>query len=95
MPATPGSMRQKITREIALFIGLLFVGIVLLPIAVWLIGDAVFGDHAGSGYTGFFSPLSAKIREGNAVAWFFVLSPYLAFSVVRLAVWGWRQTGKP
>lgn len=94
MPTLSSSLRQKITRETALFVGLFFAGFVLLPIAIWLVGDALFGDYGGGGYTGFFSQLSAKIREGDTVAWFLVLSPYLGVSLLRLMAWGWRLAGK-
>lgn len=94
MPTAPSSLRTKVTRETALFVVLFFSGFVLLPIAVWLVGDALFGDYGGGGYTGFFGQLSAKIRAGDGVAWFLVLSPYLVVSAIRLALWGWRRSGK-
>lgn len=94
MPTIPATLRHRITRETALFVGLFFAGFVLLPIAVWLVGDALFGDYGAAGYPGFFSQLSAKIREGDGVAWFLVLSPYLGVSVLRLMRWAWRQAGK-
>lgn len=94
MPTSPSTLRNRITRETALFVGLFFAGFVLLPIAVWLIGDALFGDYGGAGYQGFFSRLSAKIRAGDGVAWFLVLSPYLGVSVLRLMRWAWRQSTK-
>lgn len=94
MATVQSSLRHRITRETALFVGLLFVGLALLPVAVWLVGDAVFGSYGGAGYKGYYSQLSAKIREGDVVAWFFVLAPYLGASVLRLMAWGWRQAGK-
>lgn len=94
MPTAPSSLRQRITRETALFVGLLFTGFVLLPIAIWLVGDALFGDYGGAGYKGFFSLLSGKIREGDVVAWFLILSPYLGVSVIRLMARGWRLARK-
>jgi hypothetical protein len=42
----------------------------------------------------FFGNLSGKIRSGDAVAWFLVLSPWLAWQVLRLAALGWRAAGK-
>lgn len=94
MPTPPSTLRHRITRETALFVGLFFAGFVLLPIAVWLVGDALFGDYGGAGYQGFFSLLSAKIRAGDGVAWFLVLSPYLGVSVLRLMRCAWRLAGK-
>lgn len=94
MPTAPSSLRQRITRETAVLVGLLFAGFVILPIAVWLVGDALFGDYGGAGYKGYFSLLSGKIRAGDGVAWFLILSPYLGVSVIRLMAWGWRLTRK-
>lgn len=87
-------LRRILTREIALFVVLLFVGFVLLPIAIWFVGQALFGEYGGSGYDDFFGTLSAKIRSGDRVAWFLVLSPYLGILSLRLMVWGWRRTAQ-
>jgi len=92
---TQKSIRQRITAEAGLLFGLLFVGIVLVPIAIFLVGDAVFGSYGGEGYGDFFGTLSGKIRAGDRVAWFLVLSPYLAIFVFRLMVWGWSLTAQP
>ena len=73
---------------------MLFFGLVILPVAIWFVGDAVFGDYGGAGYGDFFGNLSIKIRSGNLVAWFLVLSPWLALQIVRIALAGWRHAGK-
>ena len=82
-------------REAALFLGLLFFGLVLMPIGIYAIGQAVFGDYGGYGYADFFSTLSARIRGGEMVAWFLVLAPYLALQTLRLTIRGWRAASKP
>ena len=94
MPTSPSPLARRFKRESALFLLLLFAGFVLLPIAVWIVGEALFGEYGGTGYSGFFGMLSAKIRSGDTVAWFLVLSPYLAVSVIRLMAWGWRISAK-
>ena len=86
---------KVIRKEVGLFVGLLFVGLVLLPIAVFGVGQSIFGDYGGQGYNEFFTTLSGKIREGDAVAWFLVLSPYLGWQTLRLIAWGWRRTARP
>ena len=53
---------------------------------------SVFGEYGGNGYGEFFSSLSGKIRSGDRVSWFLVLSPYLAILTIRLTAWGWRRT---
>ena len=90
-PITPGKVLKT---EAMLFIGSLFIGLVLLPVAVWFVGHAVFGAYEGAGYTAFFGMLSGKIRSGDAVAWFLVLSPWLVLQCVRLMALGWRAAAK-
>lgn len=81
-------------KEIAIFAAMLFLGLVMLPVAVWFVGNAVFGAYGGAGYGDFFGSLSIRIRSGNVAAWFLVLSPWLALQIVRLAVAGFRHAGK-
>jgi len=90
----PSPIVKTLKKEGALFAVLLFVGFVLLPIAIWLVGKAVFGAYGGTGYADFFGNLSGKIRGGDLVAWFLVLSPYLVWQCLRLTALGWRSVGK-
>lgn len=73
---------------------MLLCGIVLLPIAIWFVGNVVFDTYGGAGYGDFFSRLSGKLRAAEPVAWFLVLSPWIAVQVLRLAAFGWRRAGK-
>lgn len=86
--------RDRLTKELALFFGLLFVGLVIMPIAIYQVGQSVFGDYGGNGYADFFGTLARKIRGGDAVAWFLVLSPYLGWQMLRLLHFGWRAIGR-
>ena len=94
MKEQQNSLRKAITRELALLLGLLFVGMVLLPIAVFVVGQAIFGDYGGGGYGRFFADLSGRIRAGDVTAWFLVLSPYLGWQTLRLVALGWRIAGR-
>ena len=87
--------KQVVLKESALFLGLFFLGFVLLPISIYWVGQDVLGDFGGHGYADFFGSLSAKIRAGDAIAWFFVLSPYLAWQTLRLTLFAWRAASKP
>ena len=62
--------RQIATKEIALLSGLLFVGLVLVPIAVFFVGQAVFGTYGGVGYSDFFATLreTASSLAANSFA---------------------------
>ena len=73
---------------------LLFVGIAILPLAVWFVGGLVFGDYHGGGYAGFFGILAGKLRAGDPAAWFLVASPWLGVQVIRLAALGWRRSAR-
>jgi hypothetical protein len=90
----PSNLRKNIRKEIGLLAGLLFFGLVLMPIAVYLVGQSIFGAYGGQGYGDFFGTLSEKIRAGDKVAWFLVLSPYLIWQCLRLTVRAWRFSGR-
>lgn len=92
--STKPSFQRIARRELALFLILLLLGLVLLPLGVFFVGDLVFGDYGPAGFSGFFNTLSGKIRDGDWVAWFLVLSPYLAWQTVRLTAFFWRQLGR-
>lgn len=94
MSETTPSPSRLLKKEAALLAVMLLLGIALLPVAIWFVGNLVFGAYGGSGYGDFFNSLSGKLRSGNLVAWFLVLSPYLGIQVVRLALAGWRRVGK-
>lgn len=88
------TLQQLVLKEAALFLGLLFLGFVIMPIAIYWVGQDVLGEFGGYGYADFFGTLSAKIRSRDPVAWFFVLSPYLAWQVLRLTLFAWRAAAR-
>ena len=94
MSDTPSKLAHVLKREFSIFIALLFFGFILLPIGIWFVGKAVFGAYGGAGYGEFFGSLSGKIRSGDTVAWFLVLSPWIVLQILRLAALGWRVAGK-
>ena len=69
---------------------LLFIGMVVLPMVVYQVGQFVFGGYDGAGYGDFYRTIAGKIRGGDIVAWFLVLSPYMVVQCFRLAVKSWR-----
>lgn len=94
MAKTSSPFILKLKKEALLFLALLFFGFVIMPIGVWFVGQAVFGEYGGAGYADFFGTLSAKIRSGDTVAWFLVLAPWIMWQILRLAVLGWRAAAK-
>ena len=87
-----GTFKQTALKETALLIGLLFIGFVIMPIAIFWIGPRVLGEFGGYGYSDFFGGLSARIRGGDLVAWFFVLSPYLVWQILRITLFAFRAS---
>jgi len=92
-PESPG-FRQRISKEIALFSGFVFVGLVILPSLIFAVGESVFGTYGGVGYFDFFATLSGKVRGGDHVAWFLISSPYLGWQCLRLMAYAWRISGR-
>ena len=87
------TLRQLATKESALISGFLFLGLRVLPIVIYSVGESVFGDYAGHGYGDFFGSLSEKVRNGNHIAWFLILSPYIGWQVLRLSLYLWKFAG--
>ncbi len=91
MSTAPSPARTRLKRELALFLMLVLFGILLLPIAVYFVGDAVFGDYAGAGFGDFYSTLHEALRGGELMAWYLVLSPYVILQLLRLTLYGFRR----
>lgn len=85
-------MKRTSIRETIVLVSCLLFGLLLLPMAVFFVGQTVFGAYGGDGYGEFFASLMSKILAFDLAAWFLVLSPYLALQTLRLVVFGWRKT---
>ncbi len=94
MSDKPSVFKNVIRKEVGLLAGLLFFGLVLMPIAIYWVGQSIFGAYGGHGYSEFFGTISEKIRAGDRVAWFLVLAPYLAWQCLRLTGLAWRLLGR-
>ncbi len=91
--ASPNLFRHPVTREVLLFLALAIAGIVLLPLAVFFVGDAVFGSYGGDGFGEFLESLLAKLGRADRFAWLLVLSPYIILQLLRIMALGWRVAG--
>ena len=91
---TADTLKRIARKELALFVGLLFFGFVIVPIALYVVGERVLGDYGGPGYGYFFGTLSAKVRAGEPATWFFILSPYLVWQTLRLTAYAFRLAGR-
>ncbi len=82
---------RSIKFEAALLLGALLFGLLLLPVAIYAVGSAYFGESGEGGFMAFFAALHADIRSMDAAAWFLVLSPYLGILVLRAAHYAFRR----
>lgn len=88
------AIKRKALNETALALSFVFAGLVLLPLAIYLTGQSVFGDYGGAGFSDFYRRLSGEVRDGRPVVWFLVLSPYLILMLLRLTYWVFRKTAQ-
>lgn len=91
MSDSPRNFRRTLISETWLFLALLLFGILILPIAVYFVGQLVFGEYGGTGFSDFYGRLHYELRSGSAVSWYLVLSPYLGWQLFRLTLFGFRQ----
>ncbi len=87
-------LRRKISKELAILFGFVFLGLVVLPFLIYFVGQAVFGDYGGVGYGEFYSTLNQKVRNGDYAALFLIFSPYIGWQCIRLAAYAWRAAGR-
>ena len=85
-----------LVNELLLFAGLLFFGFIIMPGFIYLIGGQIFGDFDG-GYGQFFGQLTRRLVDGNKVAWFLVLAPWLGILTIRITWFAFRASspGRP
>lgn len=80
-------------RETAVAAGALFVGLIVLPIAIWSVGQALIGPYEGG--EGAFAVAEKLWLDALALepaAWLLLLSPY---AIVQLARLFWRACRRP
>lgn len=95
MADSSNALLRTVRKEAGLFVGFLFLGLIVMPVAIYYVGQGIFGDYGGQGYGAFFADLSGRIRSGDRVAWFLILSPYLGWQTLRLMLLGWRLASGP
>lgn len=93
MDAPEVILKSTARNESTLFLGLLLVGLFLLPLAVYVVGRALFGEYGGTGFSAFYGMLHSELRAGSPPVWFLVLSPYVVWQLLRLTFRAFRLAG--
>lgn len=88
-------MHEGVKRELLIAVALLGFGALLLPYAIYFVGQRVVGEYEGEGGpVGLGVALWGALLRGQWAAWLLVLSPYLVVQLVRLGGLI-RRSGKP
>ena len=83
---------RVLTKELAILAASLAIGLVLLPIAVYVVGQNVVGEYGPNlDVLNLMTAIWADIARFSAPAWLFIASPYLGLQLLRVAKWQWRQ----
>jgi hypothetical protein len=88
-------MKNSFAKEAAWLAILLSAGLVILPLSIYVVGNAVFGEYGAGTLGDFYIDLLGKFMGGEPAVWFLLLSPYLLWQLSRLTVWAFRRTGRP
>ena len=94
MSTDTASAKNRLERECALFLVLFLAGIFLLPSLIYLIGDSLFGDYGGTGFSAFYGELHSRFRAGDLGVWFLALAPYVVWQLMRLTFRSFRRLGR-
>jgi hypothetical protein len=94
-PPAPERKSVAILRRELIFLGIAGVaGFLLIPLAIWLVGNRVLGPYthaqdptAGVGPARLLADYYAGLTHGSVIFWCVALGPYLLISFVRL-FWG-------
>jgi hypothetical protein len=87
--------KDRMVREATWFAVLLFVGLVILPISIYVVGKAVFGGYGAGGFGDFYGALLTNFFGGEPAVLFLLLSPYLLWQLCRLSLWAFRYAARP
>jgi hypothetical protein len=70
-------------RELTLTGVLLAIGLLVLPLSIFAVGQQVIGEYEG-GIVGLMGAIWAALAGGQWPAWLLVLSPYVVVQLLRL-----------
>jgi hypothetical protein len=79
-------------REVAIAAGLLAVGLLVLPFAVYVVGQQMLGEYGdGAGPLALAESIWLDLLSLRLPAWILVLSPYLTIQLARGVRRIWRR----
>ena len=84
------SASHIIRRELLWLLIGLPLGLLLLPVLVFLVGSRLFGPYAGGEAGDLVNGFFQGLGQGEPVCWLVAVGPYFGLLLLRLMVWGFR-----
>lgn len=85
-------MNERLKLEAAIALALLSFGVLVLPLAVYLVGVQVVGPYSeGEGMLDLATDVWTALGRREIAAWILVLAPYLVVQLARLTRLIWRS----
>src|ERR1700744_200445 len=89
---TPGRKSVGILPRELIFLGIgVACGFVLIPLAIWLVGNRILGPYthvqdptAGTGPARLLADFFAGLTQGSVIFWWVGVGPYILLTVIRL-----------
>jgi hypothetical protein len=78
--------KPRALRELAIFLLILSVSILLMPLLIHAIGRETLGDYANGGAGALLADFVRALGRGALSFWAVALGPYVFFQLARLAV---------
>lgn len=78
--------RSRAFRELAIFVGALAFGVLLMPLAVHATGQSVLGDYHNGGLGAFYMDFLRGLKDGAKAFWAVALGPYVFVQLLRGAI---------
>lgn len=78
-------------RELSIAAGLLALGLIALPFAIYFVGQRLLGDYEGPGALGLAENIWLDLLALHPLTWLLVLTPYGIVQLARLMRRIWRR----
>jgi hypothetical protein len=83
---TRGAQREVLTLALCLAVGLL-----IMPLLIWLVGSLQLGPYANGGLGSLLRDYYLALAQGSLAYWLVALGPYAAVWLLRLLRFWFRR----
>ena len=89
----------RLRRELWLLLAGVALGLILMPLAIYIVGVLTLGPYAAGGLGSFIADYYRGLFHGSLANWGVVLGPYLLVQFMRLLIrmrrWFWPRAALP